>query len=325
MASLRNAKELLDVAKELSNWIRGEKDDALVLDCLNGLGVYSTTVLVSNPFARWAQSLGPRSREFSADSVYDVKVTSFKPTLGRIPDAVRVEGGKFIVDLTKTLGLDMFRLEVLYRFDSEWLKTLVHSRSSPEPLTDRMRYHLSAQLTDPASLSAGFREVDVNDYPVKASVHVQEPISTALPVLNTIKRMRKIEEELLAEYNPRQAVKVIRLQRERHTLHQKLQRENPGQVLQELLLILGPSRFLGYLQAEQDFRLHECGWGTDVFRELGAVALPATMEVITRAELTLDRPAAKGLLNYESGRFLKDLEGVIKKRETRARRQDATE
>lgn len=330
MEPIKDAKDLLEIAKELSAYIRGEKEDALRLDCMEGMGVYTTTVNVQSAFSKWAAKLGSRSCEFLASEVYDVKMYALRPPLGRIGDAVTREGEKILVDFTKVLGFDMFRMEVYYRIGEGWLRGLVHHRSSPEPLVDAMKYHLSAQLTDPWSLSRGFKEIDVDDFPITARVHLQEQITTALPTLQMFRRFREIEAQLLSDYDPRHATKIIALQRERYRLRRRLMVQDPRAVLRNLVLILRPNKFMSYLRADQDFRLHQCQWGTDLFEALGAVALPKNMEITSRTDLTLRKPASKGFLLYESGKFFQDVESIVNKADgrptkARPRRDDASD
>lgn len=157
---VRDAKELLTIAKKVSTQIKGEKTDSLRLECMNSLGVYTTTVTVGSVFSKWVQKLSSNDPKFSMAEVYNVRVHELKPVMREITsDVKREEDGQIIIDLKKCLDLEMFRLEIYYRMNESSLSALVHSRSSPEPFKDDMRYHLSAQLVDPPSLIRGFSEV----------------------------------------------------------------------------------------------------------------------------------------------------------------------
>jgi len=310
---VRDSTNLLALAKELSGWLRGEKRESLRLECMQGLGVYTTTASVSGQLAKWIRRLGPRTRGFPTGQVYDVRVFGLRPAPVKLEDAVIREPSRFVLDLTKALDYDMFRLEVIYHMDRDWLEGLVHHRSSPEPLEELMKYHLSAQLTDPAALNLGFSEVEVEDFPVTARVQIQEEIDTALPVLPLIRRIRQIEGQILSDYDPHHATNIIRLQRERHTLRERIMRKDPAETLRELLLLLRPTRFVTYLKAEEDFRLHDCTWGTDLFEMLGSIAMPKAIEATTRTDLSFDVPTAKGTLTYQSGRFSEDVSAIVEK------------
>lgn len=313
MTGLRDSADLLALAKELSAWLRGEKRESLRLDCLQGLGVYTTTANVNGQFAKWVRRIGPHTRGFPVDQVYDVRVYGMRPTPVKLEDAVLREPTRLVLDLTKALDYDMFRLEVMFHMDADWLEGLVHHRSSPEPLKESTKYHLSAQLTDPSALSLGFSEVDVEDFPLTARVQIQEDIDTALPVLPLIRRIREIEAKILSDYDPHHATTIIRLQRERSALRGRIMRQEPAETLRELLLLLRPTKFISYLQTAEDFRLHSCEWGSDMFEMLGTMSMPKAIEAITRTDLSLEAPAAKGTLTYQSKRFSEDVAAIVEK------------
>lgn len=309
---VRDAKELLAVAKKVSTQIKGEKTDSLRLECMNSLGVYTTTVTVGSAFSKWVQKLSSNDPKFSMDEIYNVKVHELKPIMREITSDVKKEqDGQIIIDLKKCLNLEMFRLEIYYRMNESSLSALVHSRSSPEPFKDDMRYHLSAQLIDPPSLVRGFSEVDVEDYPVSARIHIQEKIDTALPSLRTFKKIRKIETEMLSEYDPHKALRIIGLQRQRYALKRRLAEENPVEALRALIVFLRPSKFLTYLNVLEDFRLHVCSWGGRFMEVMGDISLPEEMIVITRTDLSLKKQAAKGVLEYHETAFSDDVKKIL--------------
>ncbi len=317
MTALRETESLLKLAKEVSRWLRGEKQDSLRLDCMNGLGVYTTTVTTTGAFAKWVRRIGPRTRGFPLEEVYDVRLYGLKPSQVRLEDAITREHDRIVADLTKILDYDMFRMEVFYRMDKEWLEGLVRSRSSPEPFSGSMRYHLSAQLTDPDSLGLGFSEVDVEEFPVTARVQIQEDINTQIPVLDLIRRLRAIDTQLLADYDPHHVVETIRLKREKAALKERIMRRDPTETIRDLMLLLRPTHFISYLRTEEDFRMHDCAWGADLFEMLGSISLPKAIEATARTDLSLADPAAKGDLVYESGQFSQDIAALVERGKVR--------
>ena len=309
---VRDAKELLEIAKKLSNQIKAEKEDSLRLECMNSLGVYTTTVTTGNVFSKWVQKLTKNALRFPVTDVYNVRIYELKPIMREITsDVKREQDGQIIVDLKKCLDLEMFRLEVYYRMNQDSLNALVHSRSSPEPFKDEKKYHLSAQLIDPQSLVRGFSDVDVEDYPVEARIHIQEKIDVALPSLKIFKRIKRIETEILDEYDSHKAFRLIQLQKTRQALKRRLTQDNPMEALRELVIFLRPSKFLTYLNILEDFRLHECQWGKGFMEVAGSISLPEEMIVVTRTDLTLRRPVAKGILEYHESAFSQDVRNIL--------------
>ena len=150
----------------------------------------------------------------------------------------------------------------------------------------------------------------MEDYPVEARIHIQEKIDTALPSLQTFKKIRKIETEMLSEYDPHKALKIIGLQKQRHVLKKRLAEENPLEALRALVVFLRPSKFLTYLNILEDFRLHECSWGKGFMEVAGNISLPEEMVVVTRTDLSLKKQAAKGVLEYHESAFSDDVKQI---------------
>lgn len=315
MGKIQDTKDLLEIAGKLSKAIVGEKSDSLRIECMNGLGIYSSTINVESGFSRWVRKLSSPAQKFDSEQVYSVKVYGIKPTPRKINEAVRTEGNQIILDLQKVLNEDVVRLEVAYKMDEDWLEGLVRARSSPEPLQDAQKWNLSAQLKDPNSLIGGFSEFDIEEYPVTARVHLKEQINTNIP--SYMKQMAEVEAKILGDYDPRHAMQVIQLQRRKAGLRHKMGKENLMTKLNEISVFLRPTKFTNYVRmaAEQDFKLHCCEWGSEIFRVLGMMPLPSKMNVISRTDLSLQKPASSGVMIYESSKFEKDIKKVFDKKE----------
>jgi len=289
----------------LSSKILGEKEESLIVDCANGWGIYEATIKADNRFSKWVTSkLKHGTIEFDASEVYKVSSICLSPHLWVLRDNVIRDGNKLILDLKPLLKCDLFRIEVVHRMkDDDFFKGLVRSRASPEPLRENLKYELSAQLRNPAGLAMGFSEIEIEEFPVTARVHIRNHLDTGVP--KYFKELFKIEHEILDEKNPHGHLKIINLQRERARLLKRLGRNtNILEKIQQLAVFLAPTNFLNYIDPLElaDFRLHNCE-EDEFFTALGMLALPKTMAVISRTDLTLKRPAAKGTLIYKSGEF----------------------
>jgi len=316
MGTLHSIKDLLEVSRDLSSWIKGEKFEGLRIVCKEHehLGIYTATVHAGSIFAKQYTKKFGLIRKFDPREVCDVRIYGLKPLCKRIYDVVEHRPSEIVLNLKKIIemNLESFRLEVIYRMDDISLKGLVRSRSSPEPLENRRLYHLSAQLKDPNSLIAGFSECEIEEYPVTVDVFIQEDISTNIPYY--IKRMSQIEAEILKDYDPRHGVRIIELQKRRAGLKRRLGKEDLRSKLNELSLFLRPTKFRNnYIEIRQkkDFILDHCRWGADIFRALGILMLPKTMEILTKTNLSLDKKAASGIMVYESGRFSEDIQKLF--------------
>ena len=179
----------------------------------------------------------------------------------------------------------MFRLEVYYRMDDNYLRSMVHARIFTRALWRRNEIQPFTQLTDPVGLASGFSDVEIDDYPVTARIYIKEDIDVAQKGLRTFKQMRSVERDILSEYDPRNAWKVAGLLRERHELRRKLLQENPQEALREITILLRPTKFLTYLKLEEtNFKLHRCQWGMEKMEMPDSVFLPENMEVVVRTD-----------------------------------------
>jgi len=317
MGKIQDTRDLLEIVGEFSKAIKGEKTDSLRIECMNGLGIYSTTINVESGFSKWVNKAISPNQKFDQQQVYSVKAYGIKPLPRKIDDAVKIEGNQIILDLRKVLNEELIRIEIAYKMDDEWLEGIVRARSSPEPLQDAQKWNLSAQLKDPQALIGGFSEIDIEEFPVSARVHIKEQINTNLP--SFMKKMAKVEAKILADYDPRHATKIIGLQKEKAQIQKRMGKTDLMTKLNEISTFLRPTKFTNYvnMSSSHDFRLHCCEWGSEIFRALGMMPLPSKMNIISRTDLSLQKPATSGVMVYESGRFEKDLKQVFEKKQNK--------
>jgi hypothetical protein len=309
MSHIKNTKELLEVAKDISSKIMGEKRESLRVECMNGLGIYEATIHADNRFSKWVRSkLKHGTMEFDASGVYKITITCLSPVLKVIRGNLNRVGEKLILDLKPALECDLFRIEIAHRMDDvDFLKGLVASRASPEPLRDRLKYELSAQLRNPEGLQLGFSEVAIEEFPVTARVHIRKNLNLSVP--NYLRKLFQVENQILDERNPYATTELRQLQHEKVRLLAKLGKNTSLlEKIQELSSFLSPSRFLNYIDVVnlEDFRLHKCE-EDEFFMAFGALALPKTMAVISRTDLTFKKPAARGAFIYKSMQFGDDV------------------
>ncbi len=310
MSEIQDTKELLRIIKTVSEMIRGEKKNSLRIECMNGLGIYGTHIKVDTKFSKWVNGLTHGSMEVPESQVYEVRTIGFSPYPQTIKGNITRSDGKLLIDLKPALKFDLFSIEISYRMDDEFLKGLVRARSSPEPLSDQIKYELSAQLRNPEGLELGFSEVDIEEFPVSARVHIADRINMNVP--EYVKELLKIETDLLGERNPHAGVRVVDLQRRKTQLLRRLGKVSLNDKIKDLSLILTPSHFTNYVKTIEDFKFHQCERGTEFFHALGMLQLPKSMNVISRTDLNLKKPAAKGTMIYESKKFDEEIADLFK-------------
>lgn len=235
----------------------------------------------------------------------NVKVYSHSPFPRCVPEAVyRSRDNEITVDLSKVhVDTDLISIEETYNMAGRWFDGLIYTRSSPEDLEEETRFTLSAQLIDTEILSKGFSEIDIADFPVTASIFIQEHISTNLP--SYLKQISEIDKKILSITNPRETHIMQTLINQKNLLRGKMKGGTAQEKLQNLLSFLQPKRFTDYIHMDsrKDFRLARCMWGNAVFNAYETISLPTHMDVITRTDLNYDKPASSGVMIYDSNKF----------------------
>jgi len=307
---VRDTKDLLDTAKEVSEWFKGDKHESLHVDCKRNIGTHTINIEVEHHFVDWVLKLIKHEKRFDLNDVYNVKVYSLKPRFEIVDDAVYNEGDCIVLDFNKVINLDLVKIDIEYRMDNDFLKSLVRSRSTPEPLDDAQKFHLSAQLRDPDLLVKNFKSVDLDEYPVTAGVQLQNKIDSEIaPYLS---KLSQIEQELITCPNPRDTKKLANLKQEQTRLQRKIKDKKLQDRLEVIAKFLDPSQFLRYVRMEDsnDFRLHKCEWN-ELFQALDLTPLPQKMNVISRTDLSIKKPAKSGSLLYEESKFSTDIRGIF--------------
>ncbi|WP_135609679.1 hypothetical protein [Methanococcoides sp. AM1] len=301
LKTIKDLNSLAHISEKVSNKMNVEKKNSLRLECMNGFGIHTTHMKVDGRFSKWMNGLTNGTLELPKSKVYDIKTTGFSPFPEVIKDNVYEKEDRCIIDLKPALKFDLFSVEISYRMDDSFLKSLVNTRSSPEPLTDKVKYELSAQLKNPEGLRMAFSEIDIEEFPMTARVHVADRINTNVP--DYVKEMVKLESEILNDRNPHSWVKEKQLKHRKVQLQRKLGKGDLLDKVQDLSSLLTPNNFMNYVQIMDDFKLSECERGSEFFRALGSCQLPKFMNVVSRTDLSLEKPASRGTMTYDSKKF----------------------
>jgi hypothetical protein len=311
---IKTSKELLEIAKEVFSWFKGDSSDSLRIDCMNNIGTYTTTVNVPSFLSKIGYERTQRIKRIDPQKVYDVKVYGIKPYGGRILDAVTRDENSILLDLNKLVKYDQFRCEIKCLMNQDFFEGLIKSRSSPEPLETATRYNLTAQLIDPDSLIKGFSDVEIEEYPVYVDVYMKEHINTNIAPF--LKKLSSTEAELLQEMDGRSYRKTMRLKGEQIRLIKVGGKKDITDWLNDIRQFLQPSHFLHYIDRtmSRDFHVHQCEWG-DLFQALGLVPLPEKMRVTNRTDLTVDEPAKSGAIIYKSQDFAHEFKEIFNKKD----------
>lgn len=170
---------------------------------------------------------------------------------------------------------------------------------------DRNEYWYSTLLKHPKILEDDFGRFDVRDVDVTIGVSVQEELGISIP--GSFKSRLKAFFELFYETDPRQQWKAIPKLR---ALSRKPTAGKEMTILNDIKTLFIPRRFSKFIEIKHDFRYSTCYSGKECF-DLPIDIIPKTMQVVSRADLTLEKPAAEGVLIYKKDLFQKALEELF--------------
>ncbi len=251
--------------------------------------------------------------EFSAPSIIRVSVASLHPFPHTVRGAIRkfsYDDGRVVYALFPELlpsDTDLISVTVSYRIDDlSLIDDLVNRNKAHEPSgPERNEYWMSAQLKHPKVLTEKFGRFDLKDIDVTVDVGVHNELKNTIPT--SFNRRLKAFFKILAERDPRQQFKAVPALR-------KLARSPTAgrefDIITELESLFMPRTFSKYVDVLRDFRYSDCYKGSEFF-ELPLQLIPKKMNVISRVDLSLEKPAGEGTLFYKNKKFTEALEKIV--------------
>ncbi|WFN37462.1 hypothetical protein L1994_03485 [Methanomicrobium antiquum] len=302
-ATYLETKEFIKIAKHIQNQIESNKKQSLRIECNKGIGTISTFVKIDGKFDKWYRKITGGKIVIPSLHLYDVKTTIYSPFPDRITNNSTIHGDKCIIDLNPALEADFFSFDLSYRIDPDYSRQLVKSRSPAELIKGKVKYDLTAQLKNPKSLQMGLSEVDIENFPVTARIHINEKINSQIP--EYIKRLTELE--FSDDRNPHNFKIEIKNKQEIARLRKKLGNEKLEDKINNLSHLLSERNFINYINMDGEFKLNGCERGSDFFKAFGRYQLPKYMNVVSLTDLSLEKMAAKGTLIYDSKSFDRDV------------------
>lgn len=202
---------------------------------------------------------------------------------------------------------DLISMTTSYKIDdTSVLDDLVDREGAHEPSGQKLNeYWMSAQLKHPRALVDKFGRFDLRDVDVTVDVGVHNELKNAIP-RPLIRRMKAFF-DIMAEIDPHQQFKAIPQLR-------RLAREKTAgkefKLIMDLDSLFLPSKFSKFVDVLKDFRYSGCYRGTESF-ELPIQIIPKKMNIISRTDLTLEKPAADGVLIYKNELFIEEIKALL--------------
>jgi hypothetical protein len=256
-----------------------------------------------------------KSIEITAPSIVRVSASSLYPvpqTVRQATRKVQYDDGRISYVLFPELlppETELISFNVCYRIDDASLvddiveRTIAHEPSG----VDKNEYWMHAQLKHPKILESRYGRFDLRDVDVTVDVGVHNELKTNIPA-SFVRRLKTFF-EIMSETDPRrQFLAIPRLR--------KLAIEGTAgsefKILVDLESLFYPTEFKRFIDILEDFRYSECYKGKEYF-ELPIEIIPKKVCVISRTDLTLEKPAAEGILIYKRNMFIDEIKSIIEK------------
>ncbi len=229
-----------------------------------------------------------------------------------ISDAVRMLPDGFeIVYKYLPPNVDKYLLEVDYEIeDHNFVRSLVDTKRAREQSKEGTKeYWMAAQLKCLKPLEDGkYYGINIRDLDVIVNVATHQDVKTNIP--GSFQREVGIAVEWMKSRN----------REEKHKLdirHIGMKRAKPSQkdvftVLGDLQKVFLPRKFKRFIDVGQDFRYYDCVRGRE-FYDAPFPTWPKNMDIVSRANLSLEKPAAEGTLTYKHENFKDEIEKIFSK------------
>jgi len=249
-------------------------------------------------------------------SIIRVSASSLHPfpkTLREVIGKRMYEDGSVVYVLFPELlptDASLISMTVGYRIsDIKVLEDLVDRQKAHEPSgPEKNEYWMSAKLKHPKALVeyANFSRFDLRDVDVTVDVGVHNELKATIPP-SFIRRL-KMFFDVMAETDPRRQYMALP---ELRRLARTRTAGREFKILVDLEALFFPNSFSKYVDVTKDFRYSDCYQGKE-FYELPIEIIPKKVNVISRADLTLEKPAAEGILIYKNNMLVDAIEEIIR-------------
>lgn len=254
--------------------------------------------------------------ELSDPSILRVSASSLHPFPRTVREAITkniYEDGRIVYALFPELlppDSDLISMTVSYRInDVSVIEDLVDRQKAHEPSgPEKNEYWMSAKLKHPKALieHGHFKRFDLKDVDVTVDVGVHNELKATIPP-SFVRRLKTFF-DVMAEIDPRrQYLAVPQLRR----LAKTKTAGREFKILVDLEALFLPGAFSKYVDVTKDFRYSNC-YKSKEYYELPIQIIPKKMNVVSRADLTLEKPAADGILVYKNSLLVEAIEEVVK-------------
>ncbi len=182
-------------------------------------------------------------------------------------------------------------------------------RDIPHNMDDMSKeYEISAQLRYLNILRENYRTLKMENFEINVDVAVHQDINTSIPDV-----FRKQMEALVKLSQKRGRSDAFKRFRQFENLQHREYGGNSFDILKDLQDVFTGTHFKSFIDVQKDFGYSRCFRSASHFDTLPFETWPKYMRVIAKTNLSLERPAADGVVVYKHANFISDIEKVFEK------------
>lgn len=266
---------------------------------------------ISIPFEAKSGKI-PRKLDFPYGDIIRVNLKSIRAG-ENLNDAITRNETGFSINTKNMHEHDLFVLDIDYKIKSQnILDSLVErNRSREVPNDEEYQYWMHAALKHPQILNTKYAKLTLEDVDFNIDVAVSQDIDTVIP--KSFRDEIEITTRLIKEKDPH---KIQALGREKiQAQRRRGKKKDLTETLDSLQDLFIEKSFKNFFDVREDFYYYECCRGSNYHVNTPFnLTWPKSMKITSRCDLSLEKCAASGFVEYKKRNFLDEVSKILGKK-----------
>ena len=221
-------------------------------------------------------------------------------------DAISISKQGFNINMKMLSEGEKYILDIEYYLDDDGFLDALVERKKPKdiPGTDSTKYWMVAMLKHPEALRGEYGKMDLFDVDFSVSVGIDQDLDTKVPKIfrRQLEQLAKVAGPLGRDETFKEYYKLRQLKNQEYG-------KEALELLGRLQTLFLPQKFAKFIDVKEDFSYGSIERGINEFDV--PLSWPRSMTVISRTDLTLDKPISRGFLVYKKDDFLGEISKIF--------------
>lgn len=221
-------------------------------------------------------------------------------------NAVSINEFGFSINMKMLSEGEKYLLDIEYYLDDDGFLDALVERKKPKdiPGTDSTKYWMVAMLKHPEALRGEYGKMDLFDVDFSVSVGIDQDLDTKVPKIfrRQLEQLAKVAGPLGRDETFKEYYKLRQLKNQEYG-------KEALELLGRLQTLFLPQKFAKFIDVKEDFSYGSIERGINEFDV--PLSWPRSMTVISRTDLTLDKPISRGFLVYKKDDFLGEISKIF--------------